>query len=179
MGIEILTYDRESNHPEHNKDYQKGFIDGVRALRSHQENEWSLPYTLEATCPENILGEPLRLLVLPRSLPTLVNYLCTVPPSRTQVVLGFLQDEIVYVNLNYPIAVQDGPPFQGNVILHDIGELALGTDWSDIRPSTLGYCVGCIEGTGTALIFVVGDHLYQWFLWTPEGAVQEAWKGMT
>jgi hypothetical protein len=117
-------------------------------------------------------------LSVPRTVPVLVDYLAGITPSQSKVVWGFWQDEIVYVDLKVPIEIREGPPFQGAVTIVDIEEVVLGTDVSFFSPPTPGHCVGCIEGTGTALIMVDRHSPFKWFLWTPDGAVREGWKGM-
>jgi hypothetical protein len=183
MDIETSAYvspglKRPQGQDSVSKDYEKGFINGVKALRNHRVNE--IPsYAWRGGWSEIVSDQlPLRALSVPNTLPILRTYLADIAPAQRRVVWGFWENEIVYVNLNVPVEIQDGPPLEGSVTIEKIEELVLGTDVSFDHPSADGHCVGCIEGTGTALIMLDQHSPLKWYLWTPDGAVRQGWKGV-
>jgi hypothetical protein len=176
MGIELATYSRELKRNEHDADSRSPFINPVGASRSPQPNETALDRALDALVAENQQRER-QIISLPARLSDLVSYLGSLRSWQRRVVLGTWEYEEVYVNLDHAVEIQGQHLFQGNVDIHECILSETG-DW-ECFSSCAGYCVGCIEGTGTALLFVDReDRPREWLLWTPVGAVQETWKGM-
>lgn len=184
MGIEIATYCPKLKRLRRRDDeYRKAFSIGFRALRSRLQNEpqLDLPSSvrkyLDALEPEDLLDQT-PLISLPKSVSDLRDYLGdrdydTLPFERRGV-LGYWENEIVYVNLNRPVELRDGGSFSGSFDLNKELESVTG---EMVKTKSNAYCAGCIEGTGTALLFDESEP-DRWFLLNHDEAVLEPWRGM-
>jgi hypothetical protein len=183
MGIEIATYRPKLKRlRRHDDEFRKAFGVGFRALRSKLQNAPGLDLSssvsryLDALEPEDLLDQT-PLISLPKSVSDLRDYLGDwdddVRPFEKRVVLGYWENEIVYANLNRPIELRDGGWFSGSLNLNKESESVTG-EILTIRSDA--YCAGCIEGTGTALLFDESEP-DRWFLLNHDAAVLEPWRG--
>lgn len=176
MGIELATYCPELKHNENNEDNRANTVNPVDTLSSLQGDISALMLSLDAIMAAHPRQER-QINSLPERLSDLMDYLERLRPSECRFVLGNWEEEVVYVNLYH--AVERGwlAPFHGNVNINIGIRLETG-EWDSVFTYG-GYCVGCIEGTDTALIFMdCQDEPKCWLLWTPARAVQEGWAGV-
>jgi hypothetical protein len=175
MGIELATYCPELTYNENDEDNGTNIINPVDALRSPQRNTTALELSLD----EPVAAQPRgvrHISSLPERIFDLPDYIGRLRPWERRFALGNWEGHLVYVSLDRGVEIELQRLFRGKVEIDGCIDFQTG-DWEGFW--TDGYCVGCIEGTGTALISVERSNgPKQWLLWTPERAVQEGWEGL-
>jgi hypothetical protein len=174
MGIELATYCPELRHNENDEDNRTDIINPVDPLRSPEGNITAQDLSLDAPVAAPPRGER-QINSLPERMPELGDYIERLRPWERRFILGNWHGRLVYVKLDRAVEIEWHRMFHGKVEIDGFVLFESGYwegFWCD------GYCVGCIEGTSTALISVDRTLGRQWLLWTPEGAVEDGWRGL-
>jgi hypothetical protein len=174
MGIELARLCPES---EETSEYTKGFTDGFYALKN---TLLACPHTTEQDLTEilasldswNLLEAPR--LTLPEKYEDLGLYLANLQHRERVQFLGFWNRERVHVNLNVCIPL-DTYLLSDSRYLFPNEVMLLNSRGGE---GITAFCVGCIQGTSTALIVLKSEMNKDWFLWNAHGGIEQPWKGM-